>query len=221
MAVFARFAYDVQMEPKSLDHLTDVLANAKELVRWIAREQDGLEIRADNAVRVPGILLDLAIEHHVGIVGLVDGRVYGSSFALLRAQFEAYVRALWLRYCATVPQLEAFIEKDALPPKLSFGDMIAAIEQQPAFATKVLSGIKAAAWTPMNGYTHGGMHQIARRAKDGSIEPNYDPDEVVEVLKAAGTFALMALQQIAVLADASELIEEVREKLANGTPAAT
>jgi len=65
----------------------------------------------------------------------------------------------------------------------------------------------------MNGYTHGGMHQVARRLKGNSIEPNYDPDEVIEVVKASGLLALMALLQIARLASNGNIEQEVIAKL--------
>ena len=101
--------------------------------------------------------------------------------------------------------------KDDLP--LNFGQMIDAIEGHRDFADKVLSGVKKSTWTAMNGYTHGGMHQIARRIKGNSIEPNYEPEEVIEVLKASGFFALMALLQIARLAGKGELEKEVSARL--------
>jgi hypothetical protein len=138
----------------------------------------------------------------------------GSAFALIRAQFETLVRALWLQLCATPEELQAFAASDQRP--LKFGPMVMAIESHPSFEGKVLSGIKLHAWKAMNGYTHGGMHQVARRIKSGSIEPNYEPEEVIEVLKASGYFALMALQQIARIASDEALASEVGALL-NGT----
>jgi len=57
------------------------------------------------------------------------------------------------------------------------------------------------------------MHQIARRVKGGSIEPNYEPEEVIEVLKASGLFALMALLQIGRLASNDKVIGDVTARL--------
>jgi len=201
----------LNMPPPLREDVAAVLKSAQDLVHWIAERQDGLEVKSGNATRVPAILLDLVLEHHVGITHLVTGRMNGSAFALVRGQFEALVRALWLQLCATPEEVDAFVEKDSLP--LNFGEMLDAIEQHNDFADKVLSGIKKSVWKAMNGYTHGGMHQVARRVKEGSIEPNYEPEEVIEVLKAAGLFALMGLLQIGRLAGNDKVIEDVNNRL--------
>jgi hypothetical protein len=199
--------------PPLRQDVATILASAQELVNWIAIRQDGLEVQTGNSTRIPGLLLDLALEHHVGIVHLVSGRINGPAFALIRTEFEAFVRAVWLQLCATPQELEAFVEKDALP--LNFGQMIDTVETHKDFEDKVLSGLKKNTWDAMNGYTHGGMHQVARRIKEDSIEPNYEPEEVIEVLKASGFLALMALLQIARLAGKVDLEKEVSTRLSS------
>ncbi len=176
--------------------------------------QDGLEIKSDIATRVPGVLLDLCLEHQVGIVHLVTGRMNGSAFALIRPQFEALVRALWLCICASAEEVQTFVHTDRLP--LNFGQLVEAIEKHQDFDSKVLSGVKDGVWKAMHGYTHGGMHQIARRIKAKSIEPDYSPEEIIEVLKASGTFALLALLQIGRLASNEPVIADVSKRLSGG-----
>jgi hypothetical protein len=197
--------------PPLREDVAAVLDSAQKLVHWIAERQDGLEVKTDDSTRIPGVLLDLCLEHHVGIVHLVTGRMNGPAFALIRVQFEALVRALWLHLCATPEELQAFLDKDFLP--FNFGQMIEVIETHNDFGDKVLSGIKLQVWKAMHGYTHGGMHQIARRIKGDSIEPNYEPEEITEVLKASGLFALMALLQIGRLAANDHVITDVNKRL--------
>lgn len=141
----------------------------------------------------------------------MDARIYGSAFALLRVEFEAFIRATWLQLCATPDELADFERNDTL--NLTFGQMINAIEQHQDFQYKVLSVLKQNAWRAMNGYTHGGLHQVVRRMKNGNIQPNYEPEEVVEVLKASGYLALQSLLQIARLAENTDLEEEIIKKL--------
>lgn len=205
----------LQEPPPLRDDVAAVLAGAQQLVTWIAERHDGLEIKTDNASRVPGVLLDLCLEHHVGIVRLVTSQINGSAFALIRSQFEALVRGLWLHLCASADELQAFMETDRLP--LKFGQMLEKIEEHADFGDKVLSGYKVEGWKAMNGYTHGGMHQIARRVKAGSIEPNYAPEEIIEALKASGLFALLALLQIGRLANSEKVVAEVGERLSGGS----
>ncbi len=197
--------------PPLRDDVATILKGAQDLVRWIALRQDNLEIKSSDAVRVPGALLDLCIEHHVGIVHLLSSRINGPAFALVRVQFESLIRALWLQTCATREELRRFIENDCL--SLKVGQMIDAIEKHSDFSDKTLSCVKSKVLKSMNGYTHGGMHQVARRISARNIEPSYGPEEIIEVLKASGTFALMALLQIGRLAGNERVISDANERL--------
>lgn len=203
------------MTQENLEPLRDDVAatilSGKKLINWIASKQDGFEIKKGKSARISATLLDLALEHHAGIVHLLDARIYGSAFALLRVEFEAFIRATWLQLCATPDELADFERNDTL--NLTFGQMINAIEQHQDFQYKVLSVLKQNAWRAMNGYTHGGLHQVVRRMKNGNIQPNYEPEEVVEVLKASGYLALQSLLQIARLAENTDLEEEIIKKL--------
>lgn len=197
--------------PPSLpERLQKVLEDAQALAQWIAGRQDGLEISGDDKAMVPGLLFDLAIEHHAGIVHLVQGQMNGSAFALLRAVFETFVRGAWLQLCATGEELENFIKRDELP---RFAPLVEAIDQHADFADKLLSKIKNNSWNAMCSYTHGGVFQLARRFDGSYVVPTYDPEEVIEVIKYSGTFALFALLKIARLADNGSLVQEINMKL--------
>jgi hypothetical protein len=196
------------------DELGQLLKNAIELTNWIAKHQDGLEIKPANVFSVPGALFDLAIEYQAGIVHLSGAKIYGPAYALVRAQFESFVRGTWLRLCATTDELNRFVATDKI--KQDFKELIVAIEVHPDFSGKVLSGIHTNVWKSMNSYTHAGMLQVTRRLKSGSIQPNYEPKEVAEVIRAAGFFALLSLNQIAQMADAEELVIKTSQLL-NGT----
>jgi len=197
------------------DELGQLLKNAIELTNWIAKHQDGLEIKPANVFTVPGALFDLAIEYQAGIVHLSGAKIYGPAYALVRAQFESFVRGTWLRLCATTDELNRFVATDKI--KQDFKELIVAIEVHPDFSGKVLSGIHTNVWKSMNSYTHAGMLQVTRRLKSGLIQPNYEPKEVAEVIRAAGFFALLSLNQIAQMADAEELVIKTRQLLNGAT----
>lgn len=194
--------------------LQKALSDGKDLCQWIAERQNNIEIPPLRSCLVPGLLFDLTIEHHVGIVYLANAQINGPAFALLRAAMEALVRGAWLQRCATSEQVEAFVANETLP--LKFGELVKAVEAHAEFSGKVLSQLKHNSWTAMNSYNHGGMLQLGRRIKGGIIQQNFSPGEVVEVLTASGTFALMALRQIAFLAEQEALLSEVDERLAGG-----
>ena len=49
-----------------------------------------------------------SMEHYRGISLLVSEGAFGSAAALLRSQFECYVRSIWMYYCATEDELAKF-----------------------------------------------------------------------------------------------------------------
>jgi hypothetical protein len=204
----------LQDPPPLPEELQKTLSKAQDLHRWIAERQDNIEIPRQRSSLVPGLLFDLTIEHHLGIVHLALARMNGPAFALLRAGMEALVRGAWLQRCATPEEVEAFVAKETLP--LGFGGLVEAVEAHADFSDKLLSRLKHSSWKAMNSYTHGGMLQLGRRIKGDIIEPNFEPEEVVEVLKASGTFALLALRQIAHLAKHDALSKEINEMLDGG-----
>lgn len=112
------------------------------------------------------------------------------------------------------------MEKDRLPQRngsdIRFETMIEEIEKHDGFGDKVFSQLKHNSWKAMNSFTHGGMQQVFRRLKGDSIEPNYDDEEVIEVLRAGGTFALLALQHAAQMAKRADVVATVQHKLSEG-----
>lgn len=144
----------------SSENVRTAISMAQDDLAWIRASLEGLEIKGDHRHRIPGQLFDLSIEHHAGIITLISMATYASAFALVRCAFECFVRGAWIHYCASEQEIEAFVEKDTIAPK--FGDLIKAIEERPEFSVKFLSTVKQSAWSAMNGYTHGGVHQGVR-----------------------------------------------------------
>ncbi|MCL6250844.1 hypothetical protein M3P36_07290 [Altererythrobacter sp. KTW20L] len=117
---------------------------------WIRDNLVGIEMKGDHRHRIPSQLLDLAIEHATGILNLIAANISASAFALVRSEFECFVRGAWLYHCASDAEIETFIAKDRIDP--SFGAMIEAIEQKPGFDSKFLSMVKDSAMKAMHGY---------------------------------------------------------------------
>lgn len=186
------------------------ITKAFELHDWIAQRLNGLDIPRERRILLAVSCYDVVIEHHVGIATLLRSRINGSAFALVRPIFETFVRGVWLRRCATEDQINQFIS-DKLD--LCFYQLLESIEKLDAYQDGTLSNLKKSAWRAMNGYTHGGMQQAGRRTNGAYIEPDFPPEEIVEVVKLAGTFALLAFQQIAFEAARMDLVNEALERL--------
>jgi hypothetical protein len=142
--------------------------------------------------RTASACFGIAQDHHAAIVFLMRNTFYSSSFALLRSLFEAYLRGLWLKHCATETQANEFFQGTE-PPKT----MIAEIEAIPDFSSGVLSRIKKENWDAMCEFTHtGGLH-LQRWQSHDAVEPKFDEEELEECLNCAELFGAMAgLEQV-------------------------
>lgn len=196
------------------DILKAGIAKGDELLRRIQQMLNGVELKGDHRHRIPAQLFDLSLDHASGILRLISVMNYASAFALVRCEFECFVRGAWLHHRATDAEIERFIEKDEIG--LKFGDLLEALEKAPPFEDKFLSSVKEKAWTPMNGYTHGGIHQVSRRLQANYIEPVFEDEAVLEAVQFAGTMAIIAIGEIATLAGRRDLQDEAQAMMDSG-----
>lgn len=167
-----------------------------------------LELKADKRNRVVAALLHLSLEHHGSIQRLVCHHQNGSAFALLRPQFEAYIRALWLMKCASDQQLEEFLE-DKEPPGVN--RLIREIEDQPGYEEKVLSGLKDRIWRSLCGFTHGGYVQASWRMTEEEIVSDFSEEHLVGLLITSCALSLQAYITLAKLVGSPQMADRVAE----------
>ena len=185
------------------------IRKSESLIQWMDQKIDGLEISSDDRTRISAACFDIALEHQKSIVLLIAHSLFGSAFSLVRILFEAYIRGLWIGKCATDKEIEDF-KKNKLAK--TFATLIEEIEQQDGFQEGVLSRAKTATWKAMSSYTHSGFFQSVRRNKDETIEPNYDDDEILEVLGFSDSIGMLTALQIALISGKVELSNDLLEK---------
>ena len=91
--------------------------------------------------------------------------------------------------------------------------MIQEIEAQPGYDVGVLSKVKKDAWSAMCSYAHGGYLQVVRRITPDQITANYSEDEILEVISASSTIALLAASELFSMAKCKDLVEAVLERM--------
>ena len=111
--------------------------------------------------------VSVVLEHGVSIVWLVERGHLASASVLLRAQFEALTRALWLHYCADDAWIEKYFaavkNSPTKNPHISRGmdDMLADITARaPPALARMLQPLKESAWGPLNSYVHSAIHAV-------------------------------------------------------------
>jgi len=186
------------------------ISNSEKLIQWADSKIDGLEVSSDDGPRIVASCLDMALEHQKAIILLIANKLYGSAFALIRLLFEAYVRGLWLNYCANDKEINKF-KKDKIDKE--FGKLIEDIEQVDGYNVGTLSKAKKAGWKVMNSFTHSGFNQIVRRNTTSTIEPNYEEEEIEEAISFTNAIGLLSCLEISFLAKKNELSIEILEKI--------
>ncbi|MBB6183768.1 DUF6988 family protein [Oleiagrimonas soli] len=134
--------------------------------------------------------IDLAQEHHSGLIRVAEAEEYGTAGALLRPILEASTAAFWLMYvanCDVIRALPTNAVEDATADIPMLGDMAKAlIPTFPPIQT-IVDGLKKggrAKW--LHKYTHGGTPQLTRR------NSGWREDERMLILIRADLFGILA-----------------------------
>ena len=134
--------------------------------------------------------IDLACEHHSGLVRLADAGEYGTANALLRPLLEASTAAFWLMYvaqCETIKRLPiTAVETHAedLPSLDSMAKDLVPIFPQ---IQTLVDGFRRGGTSKwLHKYTHGGTPQLIRRGL------GWSPAEVMLLLLRADLFGILA-----------------------------
>jgi hypothetical protein len=178
-------------------------------IRWVKESSeliDGATFTSSNRTRASVGLLHLSLEHNRGIISCIEHGIWGSAFALFRCQFESLVRGLWVQCCATDEEVNGFLDGRE-PPRIKV--LLEAIEQVSGFESGALTAAKAALWTTMNDYTHGGAVQVKARNTESDIVVNYDVQHVEAVLEYSVHLAYTCGVEIAKICDSEELANEL------------
>jgi hypothetical protein len=187
------------------------IASAEAFGAELHRLTNEIEMWQTEKNRAAAASFGIAQDHHAAIVFLMKNTFYSSSFALLRSLFEAYLRGLWLKHCATDTQIFAFF-RGGEPPKT----MIAEIESTEAFTDGVLSRLKKKNWSAMCAFTHtGGLHLQRWQSRD-CVEPTFAPEELEECLNCAELLGAMAGLELVQLsksgADGADVLQLIQKR---------
>lgn len=146
----------------------------------------------------------VAMEHATALRALMVLGMPTSAVSLMRLQFEALTRAMWLIYAAS----DAAIAKLSAPLSLeaeqgaknlpNASEMIELIGKRvdrgvPAAAHQMLVHFKQVCWTAMNSFVHGGIHAL-RRNGDG-----FPVDLALQVLRNSNGLSTMCGMTMAIL----------------------
>ena len=199
--------------------LDNIIATSGKWLTECNTRLDGREVGTSDRNRVAGGLFHLSLEHHGAVQLLISNKPYphyGSAYALLRPQFEGFVRGVWFHHCANEQELKNFIN-NCEPPRID--KLILAIETIPGYEEGFLKATKRNVWKIMCSYTHGDFTQVASRNTATEITANYSEAQVAELVSGACSITLLVAVAFARLLDnetlANEIFSEYRKLFQN------
>jgi len=189
-------------------HRSGLLAN------WISSKIHGREVSSAARYRLSGACFNIALDHHVAIVTLLEKRLYASALALARPQFEAYVRASWL---FNIAPIEWFQKPVGERFWLRLERMIVDLEKTDIFRDGQISTVYESSRFILNDFTHTGFQQIHRWNTNESIEQDYDVSELSEAVVYSDALALLTASGLAVLIDDETLALDILDQIKSVT----
>ncbi len=142
-------------------------------------------------------LFDLCYEHSKAIFQLHRNKLYGSAFALIRCGIESYVRASWLRCCATQQQSEAVWSKDGKWKNIDI--MLKDIDSYNKFS--FFEHRYKSSYGILSSLTHGLSVQTSQRLKQKKLQFEPSDEALKALLKESCFLSILANTGIAEMLD--------------------
>jgi len=167
---------------------------------WMAQCIDlvnGTNVEDSPRAKIAAAFQHLCIEHYTAIHILIDQDVRSSALALLRPQFEAYVRGAWYHHCAPDGAIEKLVRGGSTP---QLADLVEALQVIPAYSAGSLARIKAEHGQALNDFTHGGAIQVFSRLENWQITSRHTDANVETALRFSARLSMLAGVAIAEIA---------------------
>ncbi|MCR1805108.1 hypothetical protein NTC87_07805 [Stenotrophomonas geniculata] len=151
----------------------------------------------------------LSLEHADALRTLLQADKASSAMALMRCQYGAFTRSVWILHCAADEQVEllclpsaAGTSEQGLPMLSKMLEAFAKVSELDNLLPHLIE-LRVHAWAPLNSFVHAGVHAMSR-SRDGFPAPL-----VVNVIRMSNNLSMMAGQHLAVLTGVSDLQKEV------------
>ncbi|WPM28972.1 hypothetical protein OGV25_13390 [Pseudomonas sp. P1B16] len=180
--------------------MDDLLNRSDELHDEILRLLHGVPAYPGIRHEIALVACGMALEHALSLRLLVSAGYYTSALSMLRLQYEALTRSVWILYAATDQQVGTLgspltLEAEHAAKKMPmFAAMLNQIvEKAPEQASSMLLNFKEVNYQAMNSFVHSGLHPLRRHAE------GYPAALVQDVLRNSNGLNMMTLQMGVIL----------------------
>jgi hypothetical protein len=197
--------------PKISATLMALLTRSQELHTSVLDRLEGEPMPGLRRMQAAYAALGLSYNHAHAMQHLLAHRHYPSAFALLRVQFDAVVRGMWILFAASEEWIDRFYcdrigEPDCPAPQPpSLNEMLdaSAAQNAPPGIVIQLCGLGGSSWFAMCSYTHTGQHPISRFLSE------YTQEEAVEILQVSNGLIALATKLMTIALNRSEIAPDI------------
>lgn len=180
--------------------MDDFLHRSDELHVEILALLDGIPAYPGIRHEVALVACGMALEHALSLRLLVRAECYTSALSMMRLQYEALTRSVWLLYAASDLQVETLASPLTLNAEHAAKKMpmFAAMLEQigrtaPDQASRMLLNFKKTNYHAMNSFVHSGIHPLRRHVE------GYPVKLIQDVLRNSNGLNVMTLQMGVIL----------------------
>jgi len=210
----------------ALDPLAAVLSRSDELHETLLALLDDAGFDPSPRGQSSLGMCSVSLEHGLSLRILISARCPTSAVGLMRLQFEALTRAMWLLYAANeleVAKLTAALTVDSEQAAKNLPTVNAMIDDigkrvgttAPAAAHQMLTHFRDVQLKALNSFVHGGIHSL-RRHTDGFPVPF-----IVQIVCSSNALSTMAAMTLAILsgdAAIAKTISRIQREFADCLP---
>ena len=160
---------------------------SKEIGMWVHTHTNESKVNGDRRTIMSVSTFQHVLDIADGITKLFDTDLPGAAFTLARPMHEGYTQAVWLLQHANDEQLKNY--EEGICPKIQ--TLVKAIGDTPESGGRFIKECNELNISDFHKLTHGGIEHIARRTSAGCIEPNYEDEEIINLLKLRNQYYLL------------------------------
>lgn len=172
--------------------LASLMSRSGQLKAVLTRTLD-LGTHPDEKFQASRVMCGVMFEHAESVQLLAASGNFTSALGLVRIQYDALVRSIWLLYAAPPSLIETLsgeLTNESVKKADRVPNMAEMLEEMrgkaPDLAMDLLDEFKLYSWKPLSSWVHGGMHAFHRHST------GYPEWLLVTVLKASNGLSVMA-----------------------------
>lgn len=194
--------------------LDATLSSSDKLYLTIKKHLENQPLESSKRAEASFDICGLSLEHGAGLRCLISFGNAVSATSLLRLQYEALVRGIWLWHAANDLQIEKICRpltvdsEQAAKGLPGLDDMLKKLADTPTVppvAIAQLLHFRDVQGKALNSYIHGGIHPLRRHAE------GFPLPLVIQVLKSSNALATMAAMMMAILTGSPEVTDAMRQ----------